>query len=285
MNILFLVITFIYLFLFFDSMLFKESATIASEKKALCSYMEAKQKLQNKWEERKYVLHKKQRVVAQQNKTPKLSKKERKFYSPRLSKQICQQARWNLAPLLLTEENREFLQETTEKLLENLYGRTSFWEKNLAKNILLHWKQIAEETPSLLRLSDLFPEDETLRSAFYHMLKGSSTYDLSKGTGYPPLEDVFCISSENPRSCYFSLAPKSFLEALLSSHVLQEVLLEEKKQEKVLTKDHLFLLLARMGKTSLIPLLEESTAFSSHKEPQREVIHQTPDGIRLHASL
>ena len=263
------------------------------EKKAICEYIKTKQALYTEWENTKYKKHQGKKPTRKANLLPKPGSTEIKFSSPRIKKQLARESKWNLAPLILLEEKQPLLEQATMRLLQELYGHTSFWREGLEKELISYWEQHKEELSSIQQFSDLFPEDLSLQLPFYKMLKGSGSYNLSSHTGYPPLKDIFCVDVEKPTTLYFAYASPFALTALLGKEVTLEILaLEEKlsKEKKskfaALSKADFFLLLANKSNSLSQSSLEGLFLFDHPTPFTEEILKQDRDeNIRLQLPL
>ena len=89
--------------------------------------------------------------------------------------------------------------------------------------------QERKKHPSALLLTELFPEQEPLKTIYYKMLKGTNTYQSGTEIGHPPLGDYFCIDQsqiKNPIS--FGAASSLLLHALFGDEIASEILKSEK---------------------------------------------------------
>ncbi len=241
MNSLFLVSSFLMIFTFFSLTLFKDSRIFSKEKNSICSFIANKQHLQNKWEAYKYLNFKPKNKASPTPKPetpPPKNKTTTAYISLRLKSILPSVSKWNLSPLISIKNPPPYLQKATILLLEELYGHTSFWKEaliqtpNLGERLLssLLEKNAEKEKPE--SLSDLFPEDPSLQPLFYKMLKGSTVYNSNEKTGYPPLEDFFCLEPKNTKTLYFSYASYPALKAFFGNAIAEEIFsLEKEKKE------------------------------------------------------
>ncbi len=243
MNSLFLVSSFLIIFTFFSLTLFKDSKIFSKEKNSICSFIINKQTLQNKWENYKYINFKpKNKASPPQIPKPENPLPKTKTTTPaiplRLKPSLPSVAKWNLSPLISTKNPAPYLQKATILLLEELYGHTSFWKEaltqtpDLGERLLasLLEKNAEKEKPE--SLADLFPEDTSLQPLFYKMLKGSTVYNSNEKTGYPPLEDFFCLEPKNTKTLYFCYASYPALKAFFGSAIAEEIFSLEKEKKK-----------------------------------------------------
>ncbi|MBM3198379.1 MAG: hypothetical protein FJZ58_03885 [Chlamydiae bacterium] len=206
------------------------------------------------------------------------------FSSPRYGKERIKQGKWNLAPWLFSSVDIPFLQSRLEELLKSLYSHTPFWTDHLEKHLLVQWRQLVKEGLPLHQLSDLFPEDPSLHFSFYRMLKGASNYNPETGQGYPSLSDFFYLDENSPQTLCFPSATPPLLQAFFGTELAQEILVEEEKNKKILTKEELFVFLSEKRAISSFSNIEAYCLFSRKKTTHDELIYQAPEGIRLQYS-
>lgn len=255
MNILFLVISFIFIFLFFSSTLLKQTIFFSSEQKSVCSYIDGKRKLANKLERYKYKTYDEKLV---QNKPETSTKKkdpmkdEDKYISHRLMENLPSQGRWNLSPFLFSQKQIPLLKEALQVFLESLYGHASFWREakqnrpDFIESLLDAFSLKSLQKDEIEKVSDLFPEDPFLQQLFYKMLKGSYPYDLKSKKGYPPIEDFFHIDKESSYTLCLPYASYQALTAFVGEASSEKILEIEKEKWKKkggyysITKQELF---------------------------------------------
>ena len=239
MNIIFLVSSFLLIFVFLNATILKNSSCFHSEKKNFCDYLITKQNLESKLEQHKYHCYKEKasRALAPKKKQNKILPKDDQpniqGVSHRFNKNPHTLAKCNLGPLILNEKPSPHLQKSIVLLLKDLYGHTDFWKEaekrnpHLDKDLLSSFK---EKRETLQCLSDLFPGETELQPLFYKMLKGSGSYCVSKKTGYPPLEDFFSLSLKNDKTVELPYACYPVLRAFLGEELTSAILEIEKEK-------------------------------------------------------
>ncbi len=238
MNILFLVMNFLIIFMFLNASVVKNTSFSSSLKTSTCSYLSSKLTLQSKWERYKYQSYLKDQTAPSQTKEKKkLTPKIRHvFFSHRLKGNVSSSGKWNLAPLFTADPHAALLLSALiENLLTELYGHTSFWKEAESEGIkpaesLVH--TFLENRSKPETLAALFPPETKLQKLFYKMLKGSGAYDLFKKEGYPPLEDFFTFQVKENTVTNFPFASYPILKALFQDSVIESILSLEKAKWK-----------------------------------------------------
>ena len=279
MNLLFFTLSFLCLFLFLDSALWKEAVTHHMTEQGLARYIDAKYALYNQLESDRYTQYKKQltKTLLAKTKTSIHNKEATPttFVSPRTK--ATEQTKWNLAPWL-THANED-LSNALYQFLYMLYGHTSFWNDDAIQKLITAWKQPLQDSRAIHQLSDLFPEDPSLHLLFYRLFKGSSIYDLIKKRGYPPLSDFFCILSTQATTLCFTHAHPLALQALLGERLATEIIAQEQKQHASLSQQDLLNLQAVRTAPHLTPFISAYLSFTTWPSSTSILIEQ--EGIRL----
>jgi predicted nucleic acid-binding protein len=167
--------SFILIFVFLNATLLKKSSFFSLETHSSQEYFSAQNALLKKFESAKYKdylkSHQKQEKVlsALKSSIPSSS-----FVSHRLKSEIPSLGKWNLTALLHAEGlSLLLLQELTEKLLIELYGKASFWreaEKQIPQLAKALTHSFLGKKETAFSLVDLFPVEESLQEPFYKML-------------------------------------------------------------------------------------------------------------------
>ncbi len=240
MNILFLVMNFLIIFMFLNASILKNAQFSTFQNASACSYLSSKIKLQSKWERYKYQTYQKKLkkpAAPSQKKESKDSKAVHSFHSHRKKDHTSSLGKWNLAPFLSTDPyNSFFLGKLTANLITELYSHAPFWKEaekeipGLAEELV---SEFSSKKEGLETLSDLFPRSESLQKVFYKMLQGSGSYNLESKEGYPPFEDFFTFSAKDKTLTSFPHASSAILKALFQDKVVETILsLEKDKWEK-----------------------------------------------------
>jgi hypothetical protein len=229
MNILPLIFTFLILLTLGSYAFVQQRMASTVETRSYLGSMRAERLIRNRRQSKLYY-----QIPKEKQETAQEKERKKKFnYAPRDKFPPQESARINLA-FLFVETPPPLLYETTAKFLEILYGHTSFFKgKNPAYPLLDAWIEKAKKNKASLTWIDLFPDDPSLKELFYKMLKGTSHYDLRQ-TGYPPLEDFFCIREDKKGAAiYYPHASLVLLKALFDEKILASILQsEEDKREK-----------------------------------------------------
>jgi hypothetical protein len=106
-----------------------------------------------------------------------------------------------------------------------LYGSSSFFkEEHLEYALLDAWIEKAQNIPNCTSLSELFPEDQKLKSIFYKMLKGTKTYTIGTNIGYPSLEEFITINEDKKaKAIYISFASTPLLSAIFNDPIATQI--------------------------------------------------------------
>lgn len=135
--------------------------------------------------------------------------KEPKAETPKKKKPIrpnrdC--AKINLWPII--NEGREEhpqLYNLAKKLIftfyKPLFPNNKKFDVQFLENLLHAIKSGSTDEELSLEKIDL--KDPLMKKIFYRMLKGTKTWDLAQGIGYPPLADYLCIEKGEGQICLF----------------------------------------------------------------------------------
>ncbi len=281
MNILFLVMNFLIIFMFLNASVLKNAQFSTFQNASACSYLSSKIKLQNKWERYKYQTYQKKSkkpASPSQKKEQKVSKTVSSFHSHRKKNNTSSLGKWNLAPFLSADPYSSFfLGELTANLITELYSHAPFWKEAEKEIPRLAEELVAEfsfKKKKIETLSDLFPRSEPLQKVFYKMLQGSGSYNLESKKGYPPFEEFFTFSAKDKSLTSFPHASHAILKALFQDKIVETILsLEHDKWEK----DHY---LHSLTKEQLKSICKENSLRASGKrfqdiEPLLKFSHKT----------
>lgn len=246
MNVLPFILTFIFIFGMFSISYLENYRSFHSEQQTYLTSMESLRICRNKQELRNYeaAQEKSKRKKGTKRKEKGENKKSinaydrEKYFGTTLSKV-------NLSPLLNEKEN-ETLYTTALRYFQKIYGHVHFIkDEKFAKKIFDAFLNQAKSKWKLNQkvydFPELYPEDPKLHFAYYKILKGTQSYDISKGKGYPPLSDLFLL--ENPifvtKPINFYHIPYGLIEVLYGEKIMERIRDAEqtKKSSKVLTQD------------------------------------------------
>jgi hypothetical protein len=292
MNVLFLVMNFLLICLFFNALILKNTAFFSDKQTHISSYHTSKLALQSKIEKYKCKTYKQSRAKIKKQPALKeslldsVSKGNPTFRSHRTKETIPALGKWNLAALTVADpQNAPLLIDLTAKLLQTLYGHTSFWQEAEKKIPHFSYRMIASflEKKNATVLSELFPSDDQLQPLFYKMLQGSGFYDLKNRKGYPPLKDFCAFIRENPSLTNFPLAHVLIINTLFPQELTEEILsLEKTKWEKdhkthSVTKEELIQIcsmhtVALQGKS--FEQIEPFLQFTNQKNKHKKLIYK-----------
>lgn len=245
MNILPMVISLLLIFAFTASTLLQEGIATQWEERAHRGFMKAERKLRNQWE--RNLFKEAPKKPAAKGLSATISGKghsSKVFESPR-EKKISDLTKLNLAPLM-TKPSPSYsghLYEVAAELIRLLYGEKLFFKKaaqeHLEYQLLDTIIEKGIQNTSLNSLTELFPEDSSLKFLFYKMLKGTNQYDVKMDLGVPPLGDYFIIDRTiTQKPLYFCFASKKLLDALFTEKVTLLIIEEEKKKWEEDHKHH-----------------------------------------------
>jgi|GEM_PF-2662798 len=198
-------------------------------------YLGALRDVQNKFEKKQFTL-KKQKDPPQR----KPSDSPKKPSIPKKHENMPECARLNLWQLFTSKntENKALFETLVRTLYQEKFftqkGGTSLCDKLIDKAFETH----KENPKKLLHLGKIDLNDLDFQSLYYHLLKGTATYDETLGT--PPLLEYVKLEDTKDKIC-LACADKLMLSALFGAEIAQ-ILYDEKEHEDdrlVLTKEKL----------------------------------------------
>jgi hypothetical protein len=232
MNILPLIIGFIIVFSCLSTTFLKEVQVISIAERSIDAALRIETRLHNQLALRSYL---KKAHVRKRNPQGKGTKK-RAYYSLRAINPPIEESKLNIAPLFeatAIDVHQHPIYPIAAELIRTLYEGSRLkgekgWEKMMLDAIIAKGKRIPERT----KLSDLFPDDPTLQTLYYKMLKGTNQYDLgAKKKGIAPLGDFMKIASDQQENTiHFCFASIPLLQALFGPIITDKLLEEEKKR-------------------------------------------------------
>lgn len=198
------------------------------------------------------------------------------------------------AALLRDKEHESALRPLCRHLCEELYGHTSWYNREKIDAILTFFIEKKNLTD---KQSFIEAIDDDLYDTLYHLLKGTQVYNIEKKIGYPPIQD-FVDFSLNPgkRFCSFPFLPAITLKVLFGKTLTEMVLEKEKtkwesshKQRYCTKKELLPLTAYEKNSLELTHFIETYCSFqnSSGKRPFIEAC-DSKKGVSLrqnHTSL
>ncbi len=287
MNLLPFVCALLVIFGLLSTSLFRERISLSNLKTACQGSLRAERKSRNYLESALYIKNKKVQSAkekkeisaAKPNPQPQKNPDSDKLPEHRDEKIFTTNTKLNLTPLF-TEKN-PLLYDTTLHYIRALYGKASFYREGLEKQILDQIMASGIALKQRASFTELFPEDPALRTIFYKMLKGTGSYDLDTGMGYPAFDNYFQLG-ENPKSpaICFREAPTRLLRSLFGEAAAEEILKEESTIKNRLTKDQLTAVL--MQKNLNVQTYEGLLSFHGEKiESQLVTISDKKSGISV----
>lgn len=227
MNILPLIIGFLLVFATIGTHFLRDAQALTKLDTHLRAAFKINARLHNTHMRRKYT------QIAQVTKKPTktLSSSFHLYRSRRESDPPTDPLKLSLTPLLdpqlLTPEQHP-LYPVAARLIHQIYHTTPLasttprWEYTLLDALILSGKN----SPKINQLSDLFPDDPTLRMQYYRMLKGTRKYTSS--SGIPPFSDFFTIETTPAEAISFCFASPQLLEAIFNEKIALEIIAAEK---------------------------------------------------------
>lgn len=239
MNILPFVAAFLMALAFLSGALFKQHLGLVVEKRSVEGFIKAQLLARSKLESHLYKNHKKKSEPKgdEEPKRPSGTSHSSKHKYRRERREISVCSKLNISPLF-AENPPPLLFEATARLLKRLYGDLV---KKEGHELLKGWITQAKNK-KISTFTDLYNDDPI----FYKMLKGTTSYNLETGVGYPALDDFFIINGkEESKAIFFRFAPKVLLESFFGPKLAQKIIDKEMaKGMKVLTKEELESLLS-----------------------------------------
>ncbi|MCH9611592.1 MAG: hypothetical protein S4CHLAM102_00620 [Chlamydiia bacterium] len=170
------------------------------------------------------------------------------------------------------------LLNTFTQLLKELYGPLNLFPSEedyllLAKEIAKRGQkqlQKGKEPKAPITLFDLYPQNEPLKSLFYTLMVGTSSYDISTRQGLPSLKDFIMIDpSPKEKPICFQAASFWVLKAHFGQEITQQILkAEEKKLRDENFKNNRYAL----TRNELLSLVGSNTKQSIHLSKKLDLI-------------
>ncbi|NGX51381.1 MAG: hypothetical protein K1060chlam2_01247 [Chlamydiae bacterium] len=230
MNLLPFVITIVLILGMFSLSQFENANSLQKEKNIYVAYFEGLRKARNHLEDSAY---KRRRESNSKRGTSSSSKakdevKELPFFRER--KLGWSGGRLNLSALLSASQKYRGVEKIAVEYLEALYGTNDTFPKNLKpllKALIVKLTASEELTP----LHEVELDDPKMQALFYKMLRGTQTYDLMGGEGYPPFDHFFTFQGEEIAPINFHSASELLLEVVLGKSGAEELI--ERERAKV----------------------------------------------------
>lgn len=294
MNILLLVFGFLAIMAVSTASFWQISSTVHLEMTSFSGYLSANRDAENRLQKK---LYRKLPTILQtsSSQTEKPApKRSSVFNSHRLRCPPYQNARFQLAALW-KEDSHPFVEGVFERLLQQLYGHTSWFKEAHARGdvdaLLSSVIQFGKNVEGPILLHELFSSLPPAQAELlYKMVKGTHTYTIEKEkTGYPPLFDFISFSSSTPKeTCRFCFAPLPLLRALFDEKTVHEILaLEKEKWEEdhkqhTCTKEELLSLLQHRPTSPTQPAQLDTYFHFSRNSGKQQIITGRDEATGIH---
>ncbi len=235
MNILPLIIGFILVFSCLSATFLKEARSISVAERSLSASFRIETQLHNRLALRSYT----SKANVKRSKSTNSKKKKRPYYSMRAINPPIEASKLNISPLFdaaVIDVHHHPLYPIAAELIKTLYEGSSLlpekapkdWEKVMLDAMIAKGKKGSQRE----RLSDLFPDDSTLNTTYYKMLKGTNQFELgAKKKGIAPLGNFISLSPEKKENAIqFCFASVPLLQAAFGLKITDKLLSEEKKR-------------------------------------------------------
>jgi hypothetical protein len=228
MNLLPFVCALLVIFGLLSTSLFRERLSLSNLKSSCQGILRAERKSRNRLEAAEYKNHLKENSTKEKKDKPEplpnpKPKKENasEVFTNRDAQIFTTNTKLNLSPLL-SKEN-PLLYETAARYIHTLYTTASFYKEGLEYQILDQIISQGAAAKECTSFADLFPKDPALANVFYKMLKGTGSYDLNSGKGYPPLENYFQLVEGNSKPINIHYAPTRLIRSLFGEQMAASI--------------------------------------------------------------
>lgn len=162
--------------------------------------------------------------------------------------------RLNLSSLTQDAQKWPELKAISIKYVKRLYSNHDIFpnEGKFVEKLIDALTAAYKDEDSLTPFYDLKLEDK-FRIPFYKMLRGTHTYDLKSGAGYPPFGDFFTFEEREKPPMFFQDANTTFLSIVLGDKKTQIIVDEERKEIQESGKHR-----SSLNRTQLEELLSDS---------------------------
>ncbi len=233
MNVLPLVLSFLFIFSIMVSSLLKSHQDAFSSELSFLSYHRTQRSVTNRVITREHASKRRNAAKKQTQAKKNANKATHKVYqSRRMFIPAYDTAKLNLTPLLSisSDPHLDPLYEIAASLLKTLYEQPLFKNKSRTEYQLLDAmiKAAHESKKENPVITDLFPKDPELRTLFYKMVKGTNAFDITSKQGIPPFGEFFRCG-DTLTAIHFSFASPPLLEAIFGKKIADHILAEERK--------------------------------------------------------
>ncbi|MES2344549.1 MAG: hypothetical protein V4494_01230 [Chlamydiota bacterium] len=245
MNILPLIISSLLIMACVSASFFRERQSTIWEERSYLGFMRVERKARAQIASARY-----KKAPKKKNNPKKPAKnqthKTSTFVNRRERNELTELSKLNIGPLFLKPSKE--LYEITARLIKELYKDAPFFKKSTIKRVeyLIVDSMIehAKNNKKAVDLVEFFPEDTTLHSIFYKMVKGTHG-------NYPPLGEYLAIDlNTNRKPINFSFASIPLLTVIFGKTATQAVLEKEHKKWEEDHKQH------RLSKDDLTSILD-----------------------------
>lgn len=233
MNILPMVLTFIFIFSFIATTLMREHKSYSLIETTRSGYQRTERQVNSAIVRKAYL---KDTYKKGDQKESEPTKKAQGYVSKRTLFPPSDNTKFNLTALIKYDGELKLhpLYEPLAEFLRLLYQERLFaHEENREKieyALIEEMVAKARRIGEVEQMSQLFPENPQLKKTFYKMLKGTNQYNREQG--FPPLEHFFCVGKTN-KAFSLSFASPLLLEALYGTEISLGMLkLEQDKWEE-----------------------------------------------------
>jgi hypothetical protein len=278
-NILPLIFTFLILFTCIASTFSKEVKSFFLSETTLNSFDRTERKMNNTIACKAYRKMKGEPINKKESgeKKPKQST----YFSRRSFFPSFENSKFNIRPLIKDEGELKLhpLFEPLAEMLRLLYKRTLFDRESHSEKIEYRLLEAilnkARKHPEAKDLSELCPDDLTLRSLYYKLLKGTNQYRQKESI--PPLGDFVTLRKEGA-AIFFSFASPTLLTAIFDHATAEHILEEERKKWEQSNKYYYFskedlqsLLMKNPSLASKYTTLESYLDYSKQIRARKEI--------------
>ncbi|HEY5259916.1 MAG TPA: hypothetical protein VIJ46_04640 [Rhabdochlamydiaceae bacterium] len=232
MNLLPFVCAMLVIFGLLSTSLFRERLTLSNLKSSCQGILRAERTSRNYLEAKEYKKHPKEKSTGQKKEKPELKPnppppkaQKTDVLTYRDAQIFTTNTKLDLSPLFSKET--PLLYETAVRYIRFLYSNASFYKEGLENQILDQIVAQGAAAKERTSFADLFPKDPAFAVIFYKMLKGTGSYDLDSGKGYPPLENYFQLAEGSGKPINIHFAPTRLIRSLFGEQIASGIFKEE----------------------------------------------------------
>ena len=294
MNILPMIFAFLLIFSLLSASFFREARSQVLFEKVLEAYARTERMVSNAIIAKTYRKLKGEPLAKKDGQQS--PKKDPKYTSKRAVFPPIEESKFNIAPLLkhTGELHLHPLYEPLADLVRLLYQERVFSKvsnrEKIEYRLLNAMLKKGRNNPGVENLTDLFPEDPSLKKIYYKILKGTNHY--ASDAGIAPLHHFLSLQKADTavNLCY---ASEPVLASIFGPKMAQQVLdleeahWQETKKYAFVTKDELQNMLMQIPTlASKYTPLETYVDFSKIRSPNRQIAGRDKDtGIAVERTL